>query len=74
MESLIAPICYVAKILAILEQFTIVVVNTLSQVLANMHIASRILNFRMTLLLYKDVMIRRKKVVQQFPFKLRITP
>ena len=64
MESLIAPICYVAKILAILEQFTIVVVNTLSQVLANMHIASRILNFRMTLLLYKDVMIRRKKVVQ----------
>ena len=64
MESLVAPICYVAKILAILEQFTIVVVNTLSQVLANMHIASRILNFRMTLLLYKDVMIRRKKVVQ----------
>ena len=64
MESLIAPICYVAKILAILEQFTIVVVNTLSQVLANMHIASRILNFRMTLFLYKDVMIRRKKVVQ----------
>ena len=64
MESLIASICYVAKILAILEQFTIAVVNTLSQVLANMHIASRILNFRMTLLLYKDAMIRRKKVVQ----------
>ena len=59
--------------LSFLKYFKIVVVDTRPQALVSMHIASRMLNLRMALLLSKAIMMRRVKMVPYFVFRLRTT-
>ena len=64
----------VAEILTCSKQFVIVVVDTWSQALPSMYMASKILNLGMALLLSEAVVMWRTRMVQYFAFKLRMTP